>query len=58
VLPAAILGTENLEVTQIDPTSVRLADVPSVRLSVKGVETPFEEELCDCHESGGGCGVE
>jgi hypothetical protein len=56
VLPAAVLGTEEFDVTQIDPASILLGregvecQVPPLRWSHEDVATPFEGELCDCHE--------
>jgi hypothetical protein len=41
VLPVAILGTETLDVTQIDPATVRLAEVAPLRWSLEDVATPF-----------------
>jgi hypothetical protein len=42
VLPVAILGTPDLDVTTIDPASVRLAGVAPLRSSLEDVGTPFE----------------
>jgi hypothetical protein len=52
VLPVAILGTEDFDVTQIDPASVRLAEeVAPLRWSWEDVATPYEpftgKETCD-----------
>jgi hypothetical protein len=58
VLPVAILGTEDFDVTQIDPATVKLSregvevDVSPLRWAYKDVATPFEGELCDCHTLG------
>jgi len=62
VLPAAILGTENFDVTQIDVSTLRLegvvAPVAPIRSSLEDVATPFEpfigKESCkrDCSEDG------
>jgi hypothetical protein len=55
-LPVAILGTADLDVSMIDPASVRLAGVAPVRSGYEDVGTPFEpytgKEECDldCHE--------
>lgn len=53
VLPVAILGSADFDVTQIDPASIKIAysDLPGVsvlRWSLKDVATPFEGEPCDC----------
>lgn len=53
VIPVAILGTEDLDVTQIDPTSVKLEGVSPMRWSVEDVATPFEpftgkQDAYDC----------
>lgn len=52
VLPVAILGTEDLDVAEIDPASVMLEGVAPLRWALEDVATPFEGELCDCHELG------
>jgi hypothetical protein len=56
VLPVAVLGTEELDVTTIDPATVALGResvdcyVLPLRWSYEDVATPFEGDLCDCHE--------
>jgi uncharacterized repeat protein (TIGR01451 family) len=56
VLPAAILGTADFDVRDIDPSSVGLGregiagTVPRLRWAYEDVATPFDGELCDCHE--------
>ena len=58
VLTVAILGTEDFDVTQIDPASIRLEGVSPLRWNWEDVATPFEpfigKEDCmmDCHELG------
>ncbi len=58
VLPVAVLGTEDFDVGMIDPDTVRLsregieASVAPVRWDYEDVATPFEGELCDCHDLG------
>jgi hypothetical protein len=57
VLSVAILGTEDVDVTTIDPATVKLTrndllGVAPLRWSHEDVATPFEGELCDCHEEG------
>jgi hypothetical protein len=61
VLPVAVLGTADFDVTAIDPATVRLAltagdEEPSVfplRWSIEDVATPFNGVECDCHELNG-----
>lgn len=61
VLPVSILGTEEFDISTIDPSSIRLSRegvqgevAPVWRRTVwwryKDVATPFEGELCDCHK--------
>jgi len=58
VLPVAICGTENLDVTTIDPATVVLGfegeegDVGPARWSYEDVATPFEGGPYDGHELG------
>lgn len=57
VVPVAILGTEDFDVTHIDPTSVLLTGVAPLRWSLEDVGTPFDpflgrEDAFDCHELG------
>jgi hypothetical protein len=60
VLPVAILGGEDLDVTQIDPASVRLEHLGAVaplRWALEDVATPYEpyvgkEDRYDCTEAG------
>jgi hypothetical protein len=51
-LPVAILGTEDLDVTNIDPASVRLAGVAPLRSSLEDVGTPVRKHECACTERG------
>ncbi|MDL1979197.1 MAG: MBL fold metallo-hydrolase [Deltaproteobacteria bacterium] len=59
VLPVAVLGTEDFDVTTIDPGTIQLTregieeGVAPIRWSYEDVATPFEGELCDCHDLGG-----
>ena len=61
VLPVAVLGTEDFDVTTIDPCSIRLsgneADPelagPPIRSDYEDVATPFEGDLCDCNDLDG-----
>jgi hypothetical protein len=48
VLPAAILGTDTLDVTTIDPASVRLAGVEPLRWAIEDVATPMADSAEDC----------
>ena len=53
VLPAAILGTADFDVTTIDPTSIRLAGVSPLRSSVEDVAGPaIDSNDCNCTEDG------
>jgi hypothetical protein len=40
-LPVAITGTSTLDVTQIDPASIRLAGVAPLKFTYQDVATPF-----------------
>ena len=58
VLPVAILGTGELDVTTLDPASIRLNGVPPLRSSLEDVGTPFypftgkTDCSWDCNEDG------
>jgi len=54
VLPVAILGTEDFDVTEIDPASIRLAGVAPIRSSIEDVSTPLleKQDVCDCISEG------
>jgi len=63
VLSAAVLGTEDFDVTQVDPASIRLTvngngeGVSPLRWAYEDVATPFEpyvgkEDCYDCNECG------
>jgi photosystem II stability/assembly factor-like uncharacterized protein len=52
VLPVAILGTANFDVSDIDVSSVKLVGVVPLRSDEKDVATPFDGELCDCTKKG------
>jgi len=43
VLPVAILGTAGFDVTQVDPATVKLEGVASLRWAIEDVATPSEE---------------
>ncbi|UCD40355.1 MAG: hypothetical protein JSV87_02140, partial [Candidatus Bathyarchaeota archaeon] len=59
VLPVAICGAEDFDVTTIDPTTLRLAvddggaAVAPVRWSLADVATPYTGEPCSGHDLGG-----
>ena len=50
VLPAAILGTADFDVSTIDPATVQLEGVSPLRWHWKDVGTPLDGEPCDCYE--------
>ena len=55
VLPVAVLGTTDFDVTTIDPTSILLAGVLPLRWEMEDVATPYtinvdECNIDDCHE--------
>jgi hypothetical protein len=62
VLPAAVLGTEDFDVTQIDPASIRIGPeggevVPPIRWALEDVATPYDgvpsgEDAYECTEEG------
>jgi hypothetical protein len=53
VLPVAILGSEEFDVSMIDPASIRVADVPALRSAMEDVGTPLlDGEECECHAVG------
>ncbi len=58
VLPVAVLGTEDFDVTTIDPATVQLTregydGVSPLRWDYEDVATPFEGDLCECHDLNG-----
>lgn len=57
LITAAVLGTNDLDITQIDVASLRLEGVPPVRSALEDVGTPFEpytgkEDAFDCNDFG------
>jgi hypothetical protein len=50
VLPAAILGSEEFNVTTIDAASLRLQGVAPIRSSKEDVATPFTGEITSCED--------
>lgn len=59
VFPVAVLGTEDFDVTEIDPASIQLTlegiegGVSPLRAALEDVATPFEGEECECHDMNG-----
>jgi len=47
VFPVAILGTEDFDVTQVDPASIRLEGVAPLRWALEDVATPKEDDICN-----------
>jgi hypothetical protein len=54
ILTVAVLGTQDFDVNDIDPTSVSLEGVPSIRSSVKDVATPNLDlqPICEWNSEG------
>jgi hypothetical protein len=53
VLPAAVLGTGDLDVSDIDASSIELEGVPPLRWSIEDVAAPVSsEDECACTEEG------
>jgi hypothetical protein len=59
-LPAAVLGTGDFDVADVDFDTIELSradgvggSVAPLRAGLEDVGTPFEGEPCDCHEMGG-----
>lgn len=50
VLPVAILGTADFDVTQVNPNTIKLEGVEPVRWAVGDVATPFEGKIIDCDD--------
>ncbi len=58
VLPVAVLGTANFDVTTIDPASITLEGVSPLRWAMEDVATPYtinvdDCNIDDCHELSG-----
>lgn len=60
ILHVAVLGTVNFDVTTVDPETILLKlnpedeeGVAPIRWNYEDVATPFEGELCDCHDLNG-----
>jgi len=56
-ISVAILGTEDLDVADIDPSTVQLEGEFAIRFNLEDVATPFEgefsEDCLSCNEAGG-----
>jgi len=54
ILPVAVLGSENYDVLNIDPASIRLEGVAPIRSSYEDVATPVSNKTddCDCTTEG------
>lgn len=48
VIPVAILGSDELDVMDIDITTITLEGVSPIRSAFEDVSTPFEGEECEC----------
>ncbi len=59
VLPVAVLGTEDFDITTIDPTTMKISrdgveeSVSPLRWSYEDVATPYQGELCGCYDLNG-----
>ena len=55
VIPVAVLGSAEFDISQIDAATVELEGVSSDgrTLTPEDVATPFEGELCECHTRAG-----
>ena len=49
VLPIAILGTADFDVTQVDPATIELVGVSPLRWANEDVATPYDDPLIDCY---------
>jgi len=52
VVPVAILGTSDLNVYDLDPTSILLEGVAPLKAAYEDVATPFDGDLCGCTTQG------
>jgi hypothetical protein len=52
LIPAALLGTGDLDVNDIDVASLQLEGVAPVRSAYEDVAEPFAGDLCGCTEAG------
>ncbi len=55
VLPVAILGSDEFDVTDIDPASIRLEGIAPIRSRVEDVSRPVvdRQDVCDCTTEAG-----
>jgi len=49
VLPVAVLGSDDFDIRDIDPATVRLQDVPAVRWSYEDVAAPSGQDAAGCN---------
>lgn len=53
LLPVAILGTDDFDVSTVDIATIKLAGVSPIRSSFEDVATPLDkQEECECHSAG------
>lgn len=52
VLPAAILGTADFDVSEVDVETVELQGVSPIRSNIEDVAAPTDGEPCECTEEG------
>jgi len=52
VIPVAILGTQNFNVNDIDPTTILLEGVSPGKFAYEDVSTPFVGDACGCSDAG------
>jgi hypothetical protein len=52
VIPAALLGTADFDVSQIDPSTLLLEGVAPKRWSIDDMATPYDGDLCGCTTDG------
>ena len=59
VFPVAVLGSDEFDVTDIDPSTIRMGRlgveevVEPLRSAYEDVATPFTGDLCNCHDLNG-----
>ena len=53
VLPVAVLGTEEFDVSETDLSTIQLAGVSPIRSGLEDVSTPVIEDECACTTEGG-----
>ena len=49
VLPVAILGTADFDISQIDPSTIQLEGISPLRWALQDVATPYYDPLLDCY---------